>query len=284
MPGVQYPHCTAPSATNAACTGCRASPSASASTVVTARPIAAVAGVTQARTGSPSRSTVQAPHTPSPQPGLAPVRPSSSRRNQSSDRSSPGRILASRPFTCATCAEVDGPGEESVRAIPAHPIVGRGGSPGRWAARMPAAELTRRAERAVREGGVAGAAVLVATPAGRTVAAAGLADHERGTPMRGDERIRVGSITKPFTAALILLLADEGRLRLDAPVDRWLEGFPDPAGITIHRLLTHTSGLASDTDDPRVPLARFEGAPLPPAELLAIGAGGERAFRPGERF
>jgi hypothetical protein len=54
-PGVQKPHWTAPHSTNASCTGCSRSPSASPSTVVTSRPIAWPAATRQEQTGSPSR-------------------------------------------------------------------------------------------------------------------------------------------------------------------------------------------------------------------------------------
>ncbi len=57
-------------------------------------------------------------------------------------------------------------------------------------------------------------------------------------------RFRVGSITKTFVATVVLQLADEGRLRLDDPVQRWLPGaVPNARNITVRHLLNHTSGL-----------------------------------------
>jgi D-alanyl-D-alanine carboxypeptidase len=61
-------------------------------------------------------------------------------------------------------------------------------------------------------------------------------------PVRG--RFRAGSITKTFVATVVLQLVDEGRLRLEDPVARWLPGVvPDGRRITLRHLLNHTSGL-----------------------------------------
>jgi D-alanyl-D-alanine carboxypeptidase len=69
--------------------------------------------------------------------------------------------------------------------------------------------------------------------------------------MRADDRFRVGSVTKTFTATLVLQLVAEGELRLDDTVERWLPGLlPDGDRITIRQLLNHTSGLFNYTDSP----------------------------------
>ena len=66
--------------------------------------------------------------------------------------------------------------------------------------------------------------------------------HVRNSP---DTRFRIGSITKAFTAIVILQLAEQGRLRLDAKVTEYLPDFAPQFGaqITVRQLLTHTSGL-----------------------------------------
>ena len=65
---------------------------------------------------------------------------------------------------------------------------------------------------------------------------------ERPVPVDG--RVRVGSITKTFVATVVLQLVDEGRLRLDDSVERWLPGVvPNGQNITVRQLLNHTSGL-----------------------------------------
>lgn len=75
----------------------------------------------------------------------------------------------------------------------------------------------------------------------------GMADREKKIPMTADSVISIGSITKQFTAAAILKLEMEGKLRVEDPISKYLPGVPpDKAAITIHQLLTHTAGLDHD--------------------------------------
>jgi CubicO group peptidase (beta-lactamase class C family) len=75
----------------------------------------------------------------------------------------------------------------------------------------------------------------------------GLADRARGIPITTGTVFSVGSITKQFTAAAILRLEQDGKLRVTDSIGRWLPSVPpDKAGITLHHLLTHTAGLRSD--------------------------------------
>lgn len=79
-------------------------------------------------------------------------------------------------------------------------------------------------------------------------------------PLHGDEAFRIASITKPYVAATVFRLAEEGLLELDASVARWLpapwmqllqeDGYA-PAGITVRHLLNHTSGLADHAQTPQ---------------------------------
>jgi CubicO group peptidase (beta-lactamase class C family) len=74
-----------------------------------------------------------------------------------------------------------------------------------------------------------------------------LADRENGIPYGPDTVFTVGSITKQFTAAAILKLETQGKLKVEDPIAKYLPGVPeDKRGITLHHLLTHTSGLESD--------------------------------------
>lgn len=87
-----------------------------------------------------------------------------------------------------------------------------------------------------------------------------LVDHSYGSanlewhiPNTSATKFRIGSLTKQFTAASILLLEERGRLRLDDPISKYLEDAPlSWRGITIFELLTHTSGIVSITDLPPV--------------------------------
>ena len=72
----------------------------------------------------------------------------------------------------------------------------------------------------------------------------GLANRETGERVTGSTVFDIGSITKPFTAAAILKLEDEGRLHVTDPIDRYFGNVPaDKKAITIHHLLSHTAGL-----------------------------------------
>ncbi|MGW2638184.1 serine hydrolase domain-containing protein [Streptomyces sp. NPDC001348] len=107
---------------------------------------------------------------------------------------------------------------------------------------------------------ITGAAVLVTdgtaeAGCGRWSETAGTADLRTERPMNTTDRLRVGSVTKTFTATVVLQLAAEHRLSLDAPVDHYLPGLIRAHGydgrlITVRQLLQHTSGLPDYLDAP----------------------------------
>lgn len=72
----------------------------------------------------------------------------------------------------------------------------------------------------------------------------GLADRTFGVPNTTTTKFHIASLSKPITAAAVLLLADRGMLSLTDPVSRFVPGFPRGDQITIEELLTHYSGLA----------------------------------------
>ncbi|MGC9496273.1 serine hydrolase domain-containing protein [Streptomyces sp. WG7] len=120
--------------------------------------------------------------------------------------------------------------------------------------------------------------------------AAGVADRSAGTPMAPDLRFRTGSVTKTFTATVVLQLVAERRLRLDDTVqsllpdqvraDNALSGAP----ITVRQLLNHTSGLY-DYLDGLLPHFRALDQYWPRDQLIGIGLGRPRYFpAPGARF
>lgn len=75
----------------------------------------------------------------------------------------------------------------------------------------------------------------------------GMADRERERPFTADTVFTTGSITKQFTAAAILRLEEQGKLSVDDAIGRFFDEVPeDKQGITLHHLLTHTSGLIGD--------------------------------------
>ena len=99
-------------------------------------------------------------------------------------------------------------------------------------------------------GDVPGASVLVLRDGEPVVRAGyGMSDMEAHTPATATTNYRLASVTKQFTAASILLLAEDGRLKLDDRVRKWLPSLPKAAEpITIRHLLTHTSGLIDYED------------------------------------
>jgi D-alanyl-D-alanine carboxypeptidase len=94
-----------------------------------------------------------------------------------------------------------------------------------------------------------GATAYVSGPNGPWLGAAGVADTGTCAPMSADARMRLESVTKIYTAALILQLGQEGTLHAGDTVERWLPGLlPDGRRITIRQLLTMSSGLIDNND------------------------------------
>jgi CubicO group peptidase (beta-lactamase class C family) len=94
-------------------------------------------------------------------------------------------------------------------------------------------------------------------------------------------RFQVSSISKQFTAAAVLQLADRGVLSADDPVSRWVDGCPaawEP--ITLHHLLSNSSGLAHWQGMPGLDLTK----PVAGQEMLRIFTDFPLVSRPGERF
>ena len=132
---------------------------------------------------------------------------------------------------------------------------------------------------AVLEEGAPGAVVLAADRSSTWEKAAGIADLSTGAPMTPDHRFRIASVTKLFTAAVVLQLVDEGALALDAEVGS-IEG-----GVTVRHLLNHTSGLQNfaEIDALFEPYRkdRAHRSDLTPRDVLALIAKTPRRFAPG---
>src|SRR4030095_532154 len=113
----------------------------------------------------------------------------------------------------------------------------------------------------------------------------GLADMEWNIPNQPDTKHRLGSITKQFTAMLIMQLVEQGKLKLDAPISTYLPDYPKKNGdvITIHHLLTHHSEPPNMTD-----FRSFNKEIMPnsysPQQLVNLFADSTLQFKPGERF
>lgn len=103
----------------------------------------------------------------------------------------------------------------------------------------------------------------------------GLADRERGTPWTPNTVSTIGSITKQFTAAAILALAEDGRLKIEDALAAHFEGVPeDKRAITLHQLLTHSSGIVDlEGADDWDPIGREEFVRRIFAQPLAFAPG-----------
>jgi CubicO group peptidase (beta-lactamase class C family) len=105
----------------------------------------------------------------------------------------------------------------------------------------------------------------------------GYANMEWDIPNETDTKFKIASLTKQFTAMLIMQLVAENKLDLHTPISTYLADYPKPAGeeITIHHLLTHSAGIGQESDNekhnkPEAMVNQFASVPL--------------QFTPGERF
>jgi CubicO group peptidase (beta-lactamase class C family) len=78
----------------------------------------------------------------------------------------------------------------------------------------------------------------------------GFANLELKVPVSNDTIFRIGSVTKQFTATVLLQLAEEGKLSLDDKLSKYYPDFPRAGDITLKQMLHHTSGIFSYTEDP----------------------------------
>ena len=109
---------------------------------------------------------------------------------------------------------------------------------------IPAAELQLRLEGIRARAGIPGVSVTILWPDGRYwTGVSGLADVAKAREVAPDTAFSVASVSKTFTAALILQLVEEGKLKLDEPALPYLAGVKIDPKITVRQLLDHTSGL-----------------------------------------
>lgn len=111
----------------------------------------------------------------------------------------------------------------------------------------------------------------------------GMADLEWNIPNAPDVKFRLGSITKQFTAACILLLEERGKLSVNDPIKKYIPDAPAAWDkITFYHLLTHTSGIPSFTGFPNYPST--EPFATTPEKLVALFRDKPLEFQPGEKW
>lgn len=136
-----------------------------------------------------------------------------------------------------------------------------------------------------REIGQLNAAVLVAEN-GKVIykKGHGLANMEWNVPIKTDTKFRIGSVTKQFTAVLILQLVDEGKIKLDGKVTDYLPYYRKDTGekVTIHQLLNHTSGIPSYTNGEF--FREHSRDYYSPEDFVKKFSSGDLEFEPGSKF
>lgn len=111
----------------------------------------------------------------------------------------------------------------------------------------------------------------------------GRANLEQNVAMIPENVFEIGSITKQFTAISILMLLEEGKLSLDDEITKYIPDYPTQnTKITIHHLLTHTSGIKSYTS--LGSLNEYARKDLSPTELMDLFKNEPMDFTPGEEF
>src|SRR5256714_9397227 len=133
---------------------------------------------------------------------------------------------------------------------------------------------------------VPGAVLFLRTPQGEFKVSYGTTELGTTTPPRADTHFRIASNTKSMTAAVIVQLAQEGKLSPDDPVSQYVPSVPNGDNIMIDELLTMRSGLYNLTDAPElaVIMDRDPTKVWTPEELLAIAFAHPPNFPPGTAY
>lgn len=113
----------------------------------------------------------------------------------------------------------------------------------------------------------------------------GTAVMEWNVPVSPETRFRIGSVTKQFTAAIILKLMEEGKVDLQEKLRTYIPEYPSAQAdkVTIHQLLNHTSGIPSYTDLPGF-MALETRLPYPPDSMFAYIGHRPFDFEPGSSW
>lgn len=113
----------------------------------------------------------------------------------------------------------------------------------------------------------------------------GLANLEHGVPINADTVFRTGSVSKQFTAMIVLLLAEEGRLSLDDAVSQWIPELRDFGDrVTLRQLIHHTSGIRDYLTLMRLAGYREADYYSAPDLLAMLARQRDLNFRPGAEF
>jgi len=110
----------------------------------------------------------------------------------------------------------------------------------------------------------------------------GYANLEHKVPVIPETKFRIGSITKQFTASAILKLQEEGKLNVDDKLSKFIPDYPRGDEVTIHHLLTHTSGIHSYTG--KTDFMETVTVEVKPEKLIDSFKNDDFDFDPGEKW
>lgn len=148
------------------------------------------------------------------------------------------------------------------------------------------AALKATVDAAAQEMMIPGVVVEVRTPQGRFTVTSGTTQRGTRVPPRSETHFRIASITKTMTAAVIVQLAQEGKLRFSDPISKYVPNVPNGRNITIDQLLKMRSGLYGYTNDPAF-AATLDAKPAKawtPREVLDIAFRHPPVFPPGTAY
>ncbi|MCX5177863.1 serine hydrolase domain-containing protein [Streptomyces virginiae] len=151
--------------------------------------------------------------------------------------------------------------------------------------------VTRQLDTAIKkvlaEAKIPGVIVSVSAPGkGDYVRSFGVADKATGAPMTPNLKMRIGSVTKTFTVTALLELVDEGKVGLDDPIGKYVDGVPNGDRITLRELAGMRSGLFNYSADEGFykALTSNPDRPFTPQELLAYSFEHPVLFEPNAKF
>ena len=152
--------------------------------------------------------------------------------------------------------------------------------------RASTADLDAALEKSFQQSDAPGVVAAVQTPEYTWIRALGVADRASEEPMTPEVYHRIGSVTKTFTATLLLQAAGDGLLSLDDTIDQYIKGVPNGDEITLRQMANMTSGVATYSET-----KKFDGDPgadpyrvWEPEELAKIGIEDSPLFDPGTEF
>lgn len=148
-------------------------------------------------------------------------------------------------------------------------------------------KLVAALDKVMVEGKLPGAVAGVWVPGqGSWVVASGVADFQNLKMMKAADKFRIADITKTFTATMVLQLVDEGKVKLDDKLAKYVPQAPNAQNITIEQLLNHTSGIKDEDPEGKLQAA-VSNDPLmewKPLDVVLAYTGGRVQGEPGKAY